>query len=326
MGYTIRDAVPSDIARIEELFVEMLRAVYQKDDAAGCGQDAWGRFFQGTGGRICVAEAGGRVQGFLSMEEHREWAPYIYLDDFSVSAPCRGLGMGTALLGAAGQYAKGKGIPLLALHVEGSNLRARRFYQRMGFAAVREEGTRILMIKTVGPVQGGAAPLEYRLGTEGELEAVWDWNVAQNPGDPRWARWKEEYMGYNREGQGLTFLVLDKGEPVGEGTLLLSPGCRPVAGRPGLCDGRRTANVNALRIRKAYEGRGHISRLMGELERYARGRGVTRLTIGVDAKEARNLAIYLHWGYQELLFSQWDEGELVLYYAKDLGGEGHAHG
>ena len=68
------------------------------------------------------------------------------------------------------------------------------------------------------------------------------------------------------------------------------------------------------------------TRLMGELERYARGRGVTRLTIGVDAKEARNLAIYLHWGYQELLFSQWDEGELVLYYAKDLGGEGHAHG
>lgn len=160
--------------------------------------------------------------------------------------------------------------------------------------------------------------MEYRPATQSELEALWAWNIAQSPGDLRWVNWREEYIGYNRTGQALTFAVVDGGLPIGEGTLLLSPACRPVAGHSVLCDGGAVANVNALRIRKAWEGQGHISRLVGEMEAYASSRGITTLTIGVDAKEARNLAIYLHWGYTQFLFSEMDEGELVLYYAKTL--------
>lgn len=161
--------------------------------------------------------------------------------------------------------------------------------------------------------------MEYRPATRDELEALWAWNIAQSPGDLRWVGWREEYIGYNCTGDALTFAVVDDGGvPIGEGTLLLSPTCRPVAGQSALCDGRAVANVNALRIRKAQEGRGHISRLVREMEAHARARGITTLTIGVDAKEARNLAIYLHWGYTRFLFSEMDEGELVLYYAKTI--------
>jgi GNAT superfamily N-acetyltransferase len=78
-------------------------------------------------------------------------------------------------------------------------------------------------------------------------------------------------------------------------------------------------NVNALRIQKAYEGQGYISALMREMEAYARQSGYTSVTIGVEAKETRNLAIYLHWGYTRFICSEMDDGELVLYYAKDLG-------
>ena len=54
------------------------------------------------------------------------------------------------------------------------------------------------------------------------------------------------------------------------------------------------------------------------MEQYARDLGYTRITIGVEAKEARNLAIYLHWGYTDYICHEFDGGELVLYYGKNL--------
>jgi len=78
------------------------------------------------------------------------------------------------------------------------------------------------------------------------------------------------------------------------------------------------ANVNALRIEKAFEGQGHISKMVRLMEDFARERGCEELTIGVEARRARNLAIYLHWGYRRLVHCETEDGELVLYYAKPL--------
>ena len=161
-------------------------------------------------------------------------------------------------------------------------------------------------------------PAAYRKATPEDLERIWAWNIADNPGDERWVRWKEEYIAYNERGDAVTFVVVCDGEPVGEGTLLFSPACGAIEGRTFLADGNVTANVNALRIRKKYEGMGHISTLVRLMENHAAAMGYERLTIGVDAKEARNLAIYLHWDYTEFIHSQVEDGELVLYYAKAL--------
>ena len=159
---------------------------------------------------------------------------------------------------------------------------------------------------------------DYRIATMEDLEILWRANISGNPGDDRWVRWKDEYIGYNQTGEGLTFAVVLDDVAVGEGTLLLSPGCRAVAGKTELADGLTVANVNALRINKAYEGQGHISALVRLMEQWALAHGCRRLTIGVDAKETRNLAIYLHWGYRDFIMAEQEDGELVLYYAKDL--------
>lgn len=123
-------------------------------------------------------------------------------------------------------------------------------------------------------------------------------------------------MTNNRSGKAVTFLVLCNEDAVGEGTLLLSPTCSAIAGRKVLCDGKATANINALRIQKAYEGKGHISKLIREMEQFALRNHITKLTIGVEAKETRTLAIYLHLGFTEFLFAEIEEGELVLYFGK----------
>lgn len=158
----------------------------------------------------------------------------------------------------------------------------------------------------------------YRKATLEDLERIWDYNIADNPGDERYIRWKQQFIADNTSGAAATFVVVHNGEPVGEGTLLLSPTCRAIRGRTALCDGEKTANINALRIRKELEGQGHISAMMRELERYAASIGIRRLTIGVEPIESRNLGIYLHWGYDQFLMAEEEDGCLVLYYGKEL--------
>ena len=165
---------------------------------------------------------------------------------------------------------------------------------------------------------GGVAMFCYKKATLEELERIWDRSIRENPDDPRYIRWKKQFIDDNVSGAAATFVITADGEPVGEGTLLLSPDCRAIRGRTCLCDGKAVANINALRIQKAYEGQGHISTLMKEMERYAKSIGITRLTIGVEAAETRNLGIYLHRGFDLFLMHEVEDSELVLYYGKDL--------
>lgn len=159
----------------------------------------------------------------------------------------------------------------------------------------------------------------YRLATPQDLELIWNKNIAENPEDARWVHWKEEYIRYNKTGMAQTFVVVCGEEPVGECTLILSPECNAVRGRLELADGKMVANINALRIAGEYEGQGHTSKLMAYVEEAAKVQNIRALTIGVEAKETRNLGIYLHWGYDKFIMSETEEEELVLYYRKEIG-------
>ena len=69
-----------------------------------------------------------------------------------------------------------------------------------------------------------------------------------------------------------------------------------------LCDGKRIANMNVFRIDKKYEGQGHILKLVKIAESYAKEKDFTYLTIGSEAKESRNLAVYLHFGIYRIYY------------------------
>ncbi len=158
----------------------------------------------------------------------------------------------------------------------------------------------------------------YRIATLNDLNYIWDKNISDNIDDNRWVSWKKQYIEDNQDGKCKTFVVLYKDIPIGEGTLLFSPDCSAINGRTELADGKNVANINALRNDKAYENRGHISKLVTLMENDAIKSGYKTITIGVEAKETRNLAIYLHWGYNVFVKAEVEDGELVLYYSKSL--------
>ena len=164
--------------------------------------------------------------------------------------------------------------------------------------------------------------IEYRPLSEAELSALWDRHVAENVGEGAWIGWRERFLTENRTGRAVSFGVLIDRETVGEGTLLLSPDAAAIRGRTALCDGVRVGNINALRIRPAYEGKGHISALLRTVEDYARARGLALLTIGVESGEVRTRAIYHHLGYTLPILTEVEGGCEVVYLGKPLAGEG----
>lgn len=159
---------------------------------------------------------------------------------------------------------------------------------------------------------------EYRIASMNDLEGIWDKNINENAGDSCWIHWKSEYIGYNIQKMAYTFCVVLDGQPIGEGTLLVSEECSAISNRKNLANNSDIGNINALRIAKENEGQGHISKLVKMIEAFAKERGMKELTIGVEARETRTLSIYLHWGYNMFVMSEIEGDELVLYYKKTL--------
>ena len=147
-GYLLRKADANDAARINELFIEMLQTVYHTADVKGYEAGYTDRYFANGEDWICVAEKDAEIVAFLSIEVQRENG-CLYLNDFSVTENCRGAGIGTQLLGKAEAYAHKIGVPGIALHMEKSNINAHRLYHRSGYRDVKDEGSRVLMMKKI---------------------------------------------------------------------------------------------------------------------------------------------------------------------------------
>ena len=148
MDTVFRVATAGDEAAIRRLFVEMLRTIFHTQEVECYPAGYVGRFFTGGEDEILVTEQAGAVVGFLSLESHREGEPpFLYLDDFSVTAACRGQGIGSRLLDMAEEYAAALGLGEIHLHVERDNLGARRLYRRRGFGVLAEQGARLLLRK-----------------------------------------------------------------------------------------------------------------------------------------------------------------------------------
>ena len=158
----------------------------------------------------------------------------------------------------------------------------------------------------------------YRKATIEDLNKIWDKDIKDNSGEEVWVKWKKQYIDSNKNEECATFVVLNNDEPIGQISVLFSPNCSAVKNRPRLCDGKEIANMNAFRIDKKYEGQGHISKPVKMAEQYAKDKGIKYLTIGSEAKESRNLGIYLHFGYTDYVTHIIEEDELILFYKKKI--------
>lgn len=147
MDIIFRTATIHDKTAIENLFIEMLKSIYQTETVKGYEADYLNKFFADSGDRIIVAELENTVIGYISVELKHEEVSFAYLDDFCVQNEYRSQGVGTQLLKLAQAYANESGVSAILLHVESSNTSAQRLYERNGYEIFRTDESRILMKK-----------------------------------------------------------------------------------------------------------------------------------------------------------------------------------
>ena len=147
MDWNIRKGIPADKKAIEDLFLEMLRTIYNTEDVKGYEEGDLDKYFEGKSDIVYVADLDEKVIGYLSVEEHHDERDYLYLDDFCVGKAYRGNGLGSEFLKKAENYANERNVPAITLHVEKSNTGAIKLYEKNGYNIIRDDGDRYFLAK-----------------------------------------------------------------------------------------------------------------------------------------------------------------------------------
>ena len=155
---TIRRARPSDVRALGRLGAALLRTHHDFDRARfmAPGDDPEGGYswFLGTqlakrDVRVIVAERDAAIVGYVfaaiepqSWKELRDEAGFIH--DVLVEEPARGAGVATALLTAAIEWLRGRGVPRVVLGTAYANRPAQRLFGALGFRPTMLEMTKEL--------------------------------------------------------------------------------------------------------------------------------------------------------------------------------------
>jgi ribosomal protein S18 acetylase RimI-like enzyme len=100
----------------------------------------------GPDNMLLVAQTtGGRCVGFVTVERQQHWAGVVqaYIGELVVAETAEGSGIGRALLAAAEDWARAHGCATVALDTGATNLRARGFYDHLGYV---EESVRLVKL------------------------------------------------------------------------------------------------------------------------------------------------------------------------------------
>ena len=149
-----------------------------------------------------------------------------------------------------------------------------------------------------------------------EMHQRWDDEIARHAEKRNWIVWKDEAIAHFRAGTSLPYYGILDGQIICEATAVLRPGFA----QPG---GEKAVELCAFRTVPEHRGDGYFSKLMDFLQRDLREKGYTLAVVGVEPHEARNKAIYRHWGFTALLCTgseTYPDGTVIAveYYAKPL--------
>ena len=138
--YIIRKARMEDTNTLDAMLTELIGYETRYDsnlDASYRVQDNYARLVEEPGCALLVAEAEGRIVGFLHGFLYQipgmHVKPLALLDALFVSEPYRGRGIATALFSAFRRFAAEKGACRIELKVMSRNENALRFYEKLSF-------------------------------------------------------------------------------------------------------------------------------------------------------------------------------------------------
>ncbi len=163
--------------------------------------------------------------------------------------------------------------------------------------------------------------MEYicRIPNKEELVRKWDYEISIHKNKEEWKAWKEEFITAIESGDRISYFGFLGDEIICEGSASLTP--QGYQNPTGLI-ARDTAYLSAFRTVDKYQGQGYFSKLYKYIEQDLIQRGYTKLTIGVEPCEVKNMLIYFNWGFDKYIKTETEtfpSGDKILinYYLKD---------
>lgn len=154
-----------------------------------------------------------------------------------------------------------------------------------------------------------------------EMDIKWDEEIARHKKDrENWVTWKKRNKENFRLGYIIPYYGILDGRIICEATAMIHP--KVVQNSAGLVGGD-TVYLSAFRTVEPFQSKGYFSRLFRFMMDDLRQKGFTRATLGVEPDDAKNKAIYAHYGFTEYVKSgreQYPDGTVidVAYYRKTL--------
>jgi len=141
--YVIRPVQHKDLAEVVELCA--LHAEYEKSSYDSTGKEEQLEeliFSEHPSIQVLVVEEGGRLIGYASISKQcSTWDAnhYIYMDCLYMREEARSKGIGAALMDRIKEEAKKQNCTLIQWQTPDFNVRAIKFYKRIGGAALQKE-------------------------------------------------------------------------------------------------------------------------------------------------------------------------------------------
>lgn len=129
-----------------------------------------------------------------------------------------------------------------------------------------------------------------------DIEKRWDTLIKNHPDNPNWSIWKNDTIINNQNNYRISYYGYLDGEIISEATAIISPLDTAISNSEKLIS-KDMAYLTAFRTDSKYQNKGYFSKLYKYMEEDLKNRGFTKLSLGVEPQEVKNMMIYFKYGF-----------------------------
>ena len=129
-----------------------------------------------------------------------------------------------------------------------------------------------------------------------DIEKRWDTLIKNHPDNPNWSIWKNSNITNNQNNYRISYYGYLDGLIITEATAIISPLDTTISNSEKLIS-NDMAYLTAFRTDSKYQNKGYFSKLYKYMEEDLKNRGFTKLSLGVEPQEVKNMMIYFKYGF-----------------------------
>lgn len=155
-----------------------------------------------------------------------------------------------------------------------------------------------------------------------DIEKRWDTLIKNHPDNPSWPIWKNNTITNNQNSYRISYYGYLDGLIITEATAIINPLDTAILNTEGIIS-KDMAYLTAFRTDSKYQNQGYFSKLYKYMEKDLKSKGFTKLSLGVEPQEVRNIQIYFKYGFTNYIKTAtetYPNGETITvnYYYKEI--------